>query len=118
MDAAGPGVHGHKVGRQNNGVALQEGMTRPDLVELAAGERLHGLARFEFRMRTKLRNEFFRQQQRLFLTVARKFLHDVALFRMHGDGQIGRQRPGCGCPDGDAGLARQFPAHDRKFHVN
>ena len=121
VDRAGAGIHRDEIGGQDDGGARQKRMLRADAFDLAAGKRLHRLARSApSRSRRKTAPPACRAQQRAspIAPSRSEFLHDVKLFWMNGDREIRRQRPWRRRPDDDARLAFQRAGHDRKLHVN
>ena len=119
MHAAGAGVHRDKISRQDDRGAGQKRMLRADAFELVAGKRLQRFAnRLPAGRGANGSDQFLRQHECLRVLATREFLRDVTLFRMHGDGEIRRQRPRRRRPDDDARLAREIAGHDRKLHVN
>ena len=99
VDAAGAAVHGHVVGEDDRGGAVDEGVAGAQVLERAAGDRLDdGRGRAEAGGRRDGAQERARDDDPLGTQVG----DHVVDVRIDRDGEVGRDRPGRRGPDDDA----------------
>ena len=116
VNGPGAGFGGDEIGEDNLCGAVEEWMLCFETAKLAAFDFGHSVHQNPAGFLLEISDEFAHDDQGFLAVgfVVRKTADYIVEFRMHRDGEVGRQRPGRGRPNDHGGLSGVFAGDQRE----